>query len=74
MKQEILFSFSFPSVATVDTLEKIPLNFDNLCLAYPRLFTVATQVVVKKFSMPLIWFLLLASCKVASVAQLKFIL
>ena len=33
---------SFPAVATVATLEKMPLNLDNLCLVYPRLlyFTI----------------------------------
>ena len=35
---------SFPEVATVATLEKIPLNLDNLCLAYPRLLYFATLV------------------------------
>jgi len=35
---------SFPEVAIVATLEKISLNLDNLCLAYLRLLTVATQV------------------------------
>ena len=34
-------SFSFPAVAT---LEKILLNLDNLCLAYPRLLYFATLV------------------------------
>ena len=32
---------SFPTVAT---LEKISLNLDNLCLAYPRLLYFATLV------------------------------
>ena len=30
-------------------LEKISLNLDNLCLAYPRLLAVAIQVVAKSF-------------------------
>ena len=35
---------SFLEVATVATLEKIPLNLDNLCLAYPHLLYFAKLV------------------------------